>query len=203
MDGVIVDSEPRHEQAFLEVFRELGFTENHGIDFPAYYGKSDQAVWIDFIEKHRPPYSLAELTDRKQTRFLEMIHLEKPIFQGLPGLVEKLAQRFKLAVASGSSHPVIDGVMAINNLRRFFPIVVSAQDVARGKPAPDIFLRTAELLEVEPAGCCVIEDSAAGVDGALTAGMKVIAITNSLPKEKLTRATHTVRTYEEIKRLLL
>ena len=97
---------------------------------------------------------------------------------------------------------MIDEVLAMKSLRQFFPVVVSAQDVANGKPAPDIFLRTAELLGVAPKECCVIEDSAAGVTAARAAGMTVIAITNTLSAEKLTHAQHVVRTYEEIERLL-
>lgn len=203
MDGVIVDSEPRHEQAFREIFQEMGYGETHGMDFAAYYGRSDRALWIDFIEKHKPAQSLNELTERKQRRFLEIIKQEQPIFESLPELIEKLSQRYKLAVASGSFHPVIDEVLAMKNLRQFFPVVVSVQDVPRGKPAPDVFWRAAELLRVQPAGCCVIEDSAAGVEGALAAGMTVIAITNTLLAEKLAQATKVVSTYEEIERLLL
>ena len=91
----------------------------------------------------------------------------------------------------------------MKSLRKSFPVVVSVQDVAHGKPAPDIFLRAAELLGINPAACCVIEDSAAGVTAARAAGMTAIAITNTLPAEKLTHAHHVVRTYEEIERLLL
>jgi beta-phosphoglucomutase-like phosphatase (HAD superfamily) len=58
MDGVVVNSEPCHERAFLEVFHALGFRETHGVDFPAYYGKSDRTLWRDFIEKHQPAHSL-------------------------------------------------------------------------------------------------------------------------------------------------
>ena len=90
----------------------------------------------------------------------------------------------------------------MKSLRQFFPIVVSVQDVMHGKPAPDIFLRAAQLLGVAPGTCCVIEDSAAGVTAARAAGMTAIAITNTLPAEKLTHANHVVRTYEEIERLL-
>lgn len=203
MDGVIIDSEPRHERAFREVFREMGYGESHGVDFPLYYGRSDRALWNDFIAKHQPPWSLEELTEWKQRRFLEIIRHEQPIFAGLPELLSQLAMRHKLAVASGSLHPVIDEVLAMKNLRQFFPVVVSVQDVPRGKPAPDVFLRAAELLTVLPAHCCVIEDSAAGVEAALAAGMEVIAITNSLSAEKLARANHVVGQYEEIARLLL
>jgi HAD superfamily hydrolase (TIGR01509 family) len=203
MDGVIVDSEPRHERAFREVFHEMGYGETHGMDFTDYYGRSDRALWIDFIKKHQPPQSLEELAQWKQRRFLDLIKQEQPIFENLPGLVEKLSRHYKLAVASGSFHPVIDEVLAMKNLRPFFPVVVSAQDVVHGKPAPDIFLMTARLLGIEPAACCVIEDSAAGVEGALAAGMSVIAITNTLSAEQLDRATHTVQSYAEIERLLL
>lgn len=203
MDGVIVDSEPAHERAFREIFHEIGYGETHGMEFAEYYGRSDRALWLDFIEKHRPIHSLDELAQWKQRRFLEMIKQDQPIFESLPELVEKLSRRYKLAVASGSFHPVIDEVLAIKNLRQFFPVVVSAQDVVHGKPAPDIFLRAAELLQIRPNACCVIEDSAAGVEAALAAGMKVIAITNTLVADRLSRATHVVASYEEIERLLL
>jgi HAD superfamily hydrolase (TIGR01509 family) len=202
MDGVIVDSEPRHERAFREVFHQMGYGENHGMDFPYYYGRSDRALWLDFIRKHQPPWSLEELTEWKQRRFLEIIRQEQPIFAGLPELLEELAPRYQLAVASGSFHPVIDEVLGMKNLRRFFPVVVSVQDVPRGKPAPDVFLRAAELLQVPPGNCCVIEDAAAGVEAALAAGMAVIGITNSLSAGQLARATHVVRNYEQISRLL-
>jgi HAD superfamily hydrolase (TIGR01509 family) len=203
MDGVIVDSEPRHERAFREVFAEMGYGESHGIDFPQYYGRSDRALWLDFIAKHNPRWSIDELTEWKQRRFLELIRQEKPIFTGLPELLEKLSSRYRLAVASGSFHPVIDEVLAMRQLRRFFPAVVSVQDVPRGKPAPDIFLRAAELLKVPTQSCCVVEDAVAGVEGALAAGMTAIAITNSLRADQLARATHVVQTYEELEQLLL
>jgi HAD superfamily hydrolase (TIGR01509 family) len=203
MDGVIVDSEPRHERAFREVFEEMGYGATHGMDFPQYYGRSDRALWVDFIAKHQPLWSLEELAEWKQRRFLEIIRHEQPIFVGLPELLDKLSLRYPMGVASGSFHPVIDEVLAMRNLRRYFPVVVSVQDVVRGKPAPDVFLRAAELLRVPPWSCCVIEDSAAGVEAALAAGSAVIGITNSLPAAALAGATHVVDTYNQIERLLL
>ena len=202
MDGVIIDSEPRHERAFLDVFAQMGYGQTHGIRFDQYLGRSDRALWVDFIAKHNPKWTLDELTAWKQNHVIEIIRREQPIFDGLPELVAKVASRYRLAVASGSVHPVIDEVLAMKSLRQFFPVVVSVQDVAHGKPAPDIFLRAAQLLGVEPATCCVIEDSAAGVTAARAAGMTAVAITNTLPAEKLTHANHLVRTYEEIERLL-
>jgi beta-phosphoglucomutase-like phosphatase (HAD superfamily) len=91
----------------------------------------------------------------------------------------------------------------MQGLRTHFETVVSAQDVARGKPAPDIFLHTAQQLGVDPADCVVIEDSAAGVAAARAAGMRVIGITNTLPAGKLQDATAVVADYDAIRRLLL
>lgn len=203
MDGVIIDSEPRHERAFLDVFEQMGYGQTHGVHFEQYIGRSDRAVWLDFIARHNPKWTIEELTAWKQNHLIDIIRREQPIFDGLPELVAKLAPRYRLAVASGSVHPVIEEVLAMKSLRQFFPVVVSVQDVAQGKPAPDIFLRAAELLGVAPADCCVIEDSAAGVTAARAAGMTAVAITNTLPAEKLTHAQHIVRTYEEIERLLV
>ncbi len=202
MDGVIVDSEPLHERAFLDVFAEMGYAANHGMDFPTYYGRSDRALWEDFIAKHHPPQPLDELIARKQARLMEILRREGPIFPDVVPLIAKLAARYRLALASGSPHPVIEVVLAMEGLRRFFPVAVSVTDVGRSKPAPDVFLRAAELLGVAAARCCVIEDSAVGVESARSAGMAVIAITNSLPGEKLARATHVVRRYAEIESFL-
>lgn len=202
MDGVIVDSEPLHERAFRDVFAEIGYAGTHGVDFPAYYGKSDRVVWQDFIARHRPPHSLDELLGRKESRFVMLLKQEEPIFDGLPELLEKAARRWPLGLASGSRHSTIDAVLALRGLRNHFKAIVSSEDVARGKPAPDIFLRTAELLDVPAEKCRVIEDSSAGVEAARAAGMTVIAITNSLPPAKLARAHHVVGSYAEIERVM-
>lgn len=203
MDGVIVDSEPLHERAFRTVFAEIGFSESHGVDFAAYYGQSDLVVWHDFIDRHRPAQSLEQLLARKDHHFAALLRDVQPIFPGLPELLERAAARFLIGLASGSRHSTINAVLELRQFRRHFRAVVSSEDVPRGKPAPDIFLHAAGLLATDPSRCVVIEDSAAGVEAAREAGMSVIAITNSLPAEKLARAHYVVRTNREIETLLL
>lgn len=73
MDGVIVDSEPWHEHAFREIFHELGYGENHGIDFQAYIGRSDRVLWLDFIAKHDPPHPIEDLLTAKQDRLIQIL----------------------------------------------------------------------------------------------------------------------------------
>jgi HAD superfamily hydrolase (TIGR01509 family) len=203
MDGVIVDSEPRHESAFLEVVREIGHGDQLKLDFADYVGRSDHELWLDFIAKHQPRQSLEELLEMKRGRILAIIEREEPLYEGLPALVETLAGRYVLGVASGSDRIVVEAVLALKSLRRFFRAVVTASEVAKGKPEPDIFLRTASLLGVAPQECWVIEDSKPGISAGLAAGMRVIAITNTHPAEELSRAHHVVKTYGELERLLV
>jgi HAD superfamily hydrolase (TIGR01509 family) len=203
MDGVIVDSEPHHEQAFLEVMRDLGYEETHGVEFSEYIGRSDQALWADFIAKHKPVQTSEQLLAMKTRHVVDLIRREQPLFEGLTALVEKLAPRYALAVASGSERSIVEEVLRLQHLGRFFSAVVTDNEIKHGKPAPDIFLRAAELLRVPPGDCWVIEDSKPGVTAALAAGMPVIAITNTHPAKDLREATHVVATYGEIERLLL
>jgi HAD superfamily hydrolase (TIGR01509 family) len=202
MDGVIVDSEPRHERAFVEIAREIGY-EDVGLKFADYIGRSDNELWIDFVAKHKPKQSVDELLEMKRQRVIEIIRAERPLFNGLVPLVRKLAQCYRLAVASGSERAVIEEVLNLEALHRFFQVVVSGSEVSRGKPAPDIFLRTAKLLGVLPKDCCVIEDSKPGVAAAMAAGMKVIAITNTHPADELQHATRVVGSYSDIEELLV
>ena len=203
MDGVIVDSEPRHERAFLEVVHEIGYGATHGVRWADWVGRSDHELWLDFVARHQPAQSLEQLLKMKRDRVVEIIRREEPVFAGLAELVENLSCVCKLGLASGSERPVVEAVLSLQGLRRFFSATVTASDIKRGKPAPDIFLRTAALLRVAPGDCWVIEDSKPGVAAGLAAGMRVIAITNTHPAHELEAATRVVADYAEIERCLL
>ncbi len=203
MDGVIVDSEPRHEKAFFEVIREIGYGETHGMVFADYVGRTDQDLWQAFVARHTPPHPLEELLARKRAKVLEILRRDQPLFPGLYELVEGLSRRYRLGLASGSERPIVEAVLELRELGRFFPVTISGSDIKRGKPAPDIFLLAARRMGVAAEGCVVIEDSKPGVAAGLAAGMTVIAITNTYPREELVHAHHVVSSYEEIGSLLL
>jgi HAD superfamily hydrolase (TIGR01509 family) len=171
--------------------------------FADYVGRSDEELWVDFIARHSPPQPAEELLALKTQCVVEILRREQPLFDGVAELIEQLAARYALALASGSERPIVNEVLKLKRLGRFFSVVVTSSEVKHGKPAPDIFLRAAELLKVAPGTCCVVEDSKPGVAAALVADMQVIAITNTHPAEELRHATHVVGTYPEIERLLL
>jgi HAD superfamily hydrolase (TIGR01509 family) len=203
MDGVIVDSEPRHERAFLEVVESIGYGGRHGLQFADYVGRSDKELWVDFVARHKPAQALDALLAMKRERVLEIIRREEPLFAGLTGLVKMLAVTCRLGLASGSERAIVDEVLKLNGIGRFFSATVSGSDIERGKPEPEIFLKTAALLGVEPRHCWVVEDSKPGIAAGIAAGMRVIAITNTHPARELGNAHHVVSTYEEIRSLIL
>ena len=90
MDGVIVDSEPRHERAFLEVLAEIGYGDRHGMRFADYIGRTDQDLWVDFVAKHKPAQPSEELLAMKRRRVVEILRRDQPLFDGLLELVEAL-----------------------------------------------------------------------------------------------------------------
>ena len=139
LDGVLVNSEPYHEKVLYEMFDSLGYGETHGMHLPDYYGRTDRALLEDFVARHQPASSLDQLVEWKQNRTIEMLREEQPIFPEIPELVSQLARCYRLAVASGSVHELIQEVLAMHQLRRYFSVVVSSHDVMRGKPAPDVF----------------------------------------------------------------
>jgi len=112
-------------------------------------------------------------------RRLERIYREDlPLIDGVAEAVERLAARWPLAVASSSNRPIIDLVLELSGLARFFSVTVSSEEVPRGKPAPDVYLEAAKRLGVDPGNCAAIEDSHNGILSGKAAGMRVIAIPN-------------------------
>src|SRR5689334_9891637 len=111
MDGVIVDSEPRHERAFLDVLQQIGCGDNHGLRVADYIGRSDREIWTDFLTRHKPDQTIDELLAMKRDRVVEILRREKPVFDGLQQLVERLSARYKMAVASGSERAVVQEVV--------------------------------------------------------------------------------------------
>jgi HAD superfamily hydrolase (TIGR01509 family) len=203
MDGVIVDSEPLHQKAFETLFEELGRKHDHGIVFHEYYGRSDKVLLKDFIEKHKVPFELEDLTQRKLKYFLHYLRERRPVFKDLYSLVPELARQYNLAIASSNFRSVIDVVMEITGLRPHFNVIVGYEDIRFTKPDPEIYFTAAKRLGVRPSQCCVIEDAALGVQAAKMAGMTCIGLTSSLPPEKLQQADFVAHDYQQVRKFLL
>jgi HAD superfamily hydrolase (TIGR01509 family) len=134
-------------------------------------------------------------------RMLARYGIAPPLIPGAVDAVRRIGARWPLAIASSSNPELIDVVLRISGLDSLIRIAVSSQIVARGKPAPDVYLEAASRLGVDPVRCAAVEDSHNGIRSAHAAGMRVIAIPNAhFPpdEEALALADVVVRSVEEL-----
>jgi HAD superfamily hydrolase (TIGR01509 family) len=179
MDGVIIDSEPMHFEIDLIMTRELGLNFTHE-DLEKYVGMTNPAMWKHIKEVHLLGPSVDELIlmqmDLKLRIFKERD--EKPI-EGIVSLLDALRKAgYPIGLASSSPVLFIQAVLEKLQLQSYFSVIVSGEEVPQGKPAPDVFLIAAQLLQVEAEHCVVIEDSRNGVAAAKAAGMTCIGFLN-------------------------
>ncbi len=203
MDGVIVDSEGLHVKACQTLIAEVGLQNNLKLKLADYYGVSDKVFLRDLIQKHNLPHELEELNERKLNLLLQYLRDTRPVFRELHELVPELARHYPLAIASLSSHRMIDVVLEVSGLRPHFQVIVGAEDIRHPKPDPEIYFRAATKLKVKPSTCCVIEDSPVGVQAAKMAGMTCIGLTTGQPAEKLKRADFIAKDHADLRGRLL
>jgi HAD superfamily hydrolase (TIGR01509 family) len=177
LDGVILASEEVWDEVREQLARERG---------GRYTAEAQRAMmgmsspeWSRYLHDEvglpEPPEEIsAEVVRRMLARYRERL----PLIDGAVAAVERLAARWPLAVASSSNREIIDAALEASGLERYFRATVSSEEVARGKPAPDVYLEAARRLGVEPGRCAAIEDSHNGIRSAKAAGLRVLAIPN-------------------------
>ena len=177
LDGVIVDSEHVWDAAREALSRERGGGWHEGAQQDM-MGMSS-VEWSRYMHERLglkdPPEEIsAEVVRRLQATYRE----ELPLIDGATEAVARLAGRWPLGLASSSNREIIDLVLELSGLDRFFEVTVSSEEVQRGKPSPDVYLEAARRLGADPAGSAAVEDSRSGILSASAAGMRVVAIPN-------------------------
>ena len=176
MDGVLMDSEPLHLRAtqFVLGDRARSFTERDNL---AFVGTTDPEMFRVLRVLFDLDTSTAELVSRKREHLIALVQAEGRPLPGVPEIPLRLRETgLRLGLVSASARPVIDAVLRAVELDGAFETVVSGDEVARGKPAPDGFLLAARRLATDPARCLVVEDSRNGVLAGKAAGMTVAAV---------------------------
>jgi HAD superfamily hydrolase (TIGR01509 family) len=175
LDGTLIESERRWEAARREVTESSGGTWREDAQ-PSMMGLSTPE-WIAYMQRELGVALEADEIRRQVLERLEASYRDQlPLVPGADAAVRRLADRWPLAVASSSPRELIELAIEQAGLDGAFDAVVSAAEVPRGKPAPDVYLRACELLESEPARTAAIEDSGPGVRSAAAAGMPVVLI---------------------------
>jgi len=189
MDGVLVDSNPAHREAWVAYNRKFGLETTDAMH-QRMYGKRNDQIIRDFFGDSLSPEEVAARGAAKEELYREMIgdRIEQMLVPGLRDFLDRYPDVPK-AVASNAEPANVDFLLDRANLRPYFQVVVDGHQVANPKPHPEIYLRAAELLAANPAECIVLEDSYSGVEAAKAAGMRVIGVRttyDNLPGTELT-----------------
>ena len=197
LDGVIIDSAEEHRQAWQRLAQEEGI-QFPDADFWATFGKRNDDI-IPIIWGPQSRERVQTLADRKEAYFRELIRTTAAPLPGSIELLQGLHEAgFLQAVASSAPMENIQLISDVLGLRQYLTALVSGETVAHGKPAPDIFLKAAKELGVDPGQCLVIEDAVAGVQAAHAAGMRCIAVAGNRDLPGLREAELMVKSLEEV-----
>lgn len=188
MDGCLADTEPIICAAAIKGLSEWGVKAKPE-DFIPFVGRGDDLYVGGVAEKYGVPYEV-RMKARVYEIYLDLVARDGKPFPGVPDLLEKIrAKGIRMAVGSSADHTKVEAnIKALGVPRSWFEVVVDGTMAARKKPAPDLFLKAAELLGLKPEECCVVEDAVHGVEAARAAGMRSVGVANTLPAADLAEA---------------
>lgn len=185
MDGVLIDSYRAHLKAWMMLGERLGrpITEEQ---FVPTFGRRNREIFHHLWGDDVPDDQIDQWGDWKEEAYRRIIEQDFPAMDGAAELIDALkAAGFALAI--GSSGPPQNVEAALRGLGRAdaFAAIVNGREVAQGKPHPEVFLKAAAKLGIQPGRCAVVEDALAGLEAARRAGMTPIAVTGTFPRERL------------------
>lgn len=198
LDGVIIDSAESHRKAWYRLAQDLNIPYSDE-QFWATFGWRNDAIIPDLLGEPATPERIQELADRKEAYFRDYA---RHTIAFLPGAEELLSSLHKAgypqALASSTPRENIVLISEVLGLERYLNALVSGEEVMRGKPAPDVFLKAADSLGVAPTNCLVIEDAVAGIEAARAGGMHSIAVAGERDLPGLRTANLVVKNLTEV-----
>ena len=199
MDGVIIDSEPFWRQAQIEILSKYNTTITLEDCIQYTMGKRIDDIALTWCQLHSlnvsPKFLEKEIITAVAALISEKGNAKKGLYELLGFLKE---YNFHIALATSSSHPIINAVFNRLSIADYFDVICSADDEVYGKPHPAVYLKVAKKLDVKPATCWVLEDSVTGLISAKAAAMKTIVIPEDITDPRFTLADITLTSMLEI-----
>lgn len=197
MDGVLVDSMSYHAEAIQHIFDEIG-VEMDQQDIFEKEGERTVDIITFLLNKgtgNASNYDVLDIVERYIAEFNRIVELK--VFDGMQECLSELKEIFDLAVVSGSDRPIVDDIIQ-TLYPETFKAIVSGDDVERGKPQPDPYLKAMKMLGISSHEAIVIENAPMGVESAKKAGLCCIAIPTYLDPEKLQQADMLIKEHKEL-----
>jgi HAD superfamily hydrolase (TIGR01509 family) len=189
MDGVLVDSEEFISQAAVKMFKEHG-VEVQSKDFEPFVGTGEDRYIGGVAEKYGVDFDIQRAKKRTYEIYGELVKNKLKALPGAKEFIRRCAEKgFKLAVATSADKVKMEiNLMETGLDHNTFDALIKGEDVKNKKPSPEIYLKAANSLQLEPDECLVVEDAVSGVEAAKKAGCKCLAISSSFPADKLSKA---------------
>lgn len=199
MDGVIADTNPYHAEAFEAFFDKYGIGYSQEEFEQHMYGKHNSYIMQHFFKKTLSPKEIEKLEDEKEALFRKIYKDYAQPVKGLPAFLEHLRhQDFRLGVATSAPKANMDLILDTLGIRHYFQSTLSSENVTAHKPDPEVYLKSAAILNVPPQDCFVFEDSFSGITAGLRAGMTVVGVLTSHQREDLPTCSAYIKDYTDI-----
>ncbi len=194
LDGTLLDSEVIWVEATEEYLNDRGHAIGHDEALSIVYGRSWRDVYSDIITRHPElDETMEEMEESLRVYMLNLREGRNVIIEGSVSLLKRLARDMPVCIVSGSPRADIEAAIDLMGIRGELEFAIAAEDYGPGKPDPTCFKMAAEQLDVEPEGCIVFEDSAAGILAAKAAGMTCVALARpGLPEQDVAAADSVV-----------
>lgn len=199
LDGVIADTAQFHENAWLR------FCKKHNIQITTeqfrnqLFGRSNLETLRILLSTNLPEDDFQKMVSEKESLFRQLAAHNLHAINGLKGFLEEVTKN-AIPVAVASSAPMVNIHFSLQNTGTsgYFNLLVSSDEITHSKPHPEIFLKAAQKLNFKPAYCVVFEDSFAGIEAGLRAGMKVIAVASTHQPDQLPQNLMIIKDFSEI-----
>lgn len=202
MNGIIIDDEHIHELAFKETVKPFGINLSHQDYLECCAGKTDKAGYESISEKFDTSLPIERLLKNKASLYLNLFPKHKKSYPGVIELISSLANNYTLALTSSSSRAEVNLITKECGVDKHFGITISADEVKKGKPDPEPYLITCDLLKLNPKECVVIEDSKSGVLSSKAAGCSCIGVTTTHNKSDLEGADRITDSFNKVEALI-
>lgn len=202
MDGVLVDSNPTHKIALKQFCKQHGYDLTEQELREKIYGRTNRD-WLVNLFGDLSEETIRQYADEKEALFRGLYHDIKPV-DGLIPFLEKLdTQKIPRAIATSAPRANVDFTLLHTRIERFFSIILDDSFVSRGKPDPEIYLKSTAAVGLNPAQCVVFEDSLSGVLAGKRAGCKVVGVMTTHTSEELTETDFNIDNFEDLEPELL
>ncbi len=199
MDGVLADTGPIHFESWVELGKKIGIEFKREL-FESTFGQQSPIITRKLVGSEVDEDLIEQWAKFKEKIYREMV---KDHLKPLPGVIKILTdlklRGFKLAVGSSGPSENVDLLLNSLKIKELFDVIITAAEVKKSKPEPDVFLIAADALSINPENCIVIEDAPVGIEAAKRAGMRSIALKTTHSKEELIGAQLIINDLSEIK----